>query len=107
MRDLSLEVKIVDAGDTRIPCACGKSQWCAQLDPCTNLVRPQHKAILGTEGFKSLLELEDKLMTHGGSIVNVDNLSAYELAECRAKGHLLIDDQGRGLAWLPPDESEC
>lgn len=52
-----------------------------------------------------MLELEDHLMANGGQIVNVDLLTAYELAEVRVNGHLLIDEKGKGFAWMADKES--
>lgn len=45
--------------------------------------------------------LEDLLLSQGGEIVSVDNLSAYETALARQGGHV-SELEGKWYAWVPP-----
>lgn len=99
MRELELHAKVVDRDVPVLQCACGKSKVCLSATPCTNLLDKTTVALAGTEGFKSMLDLEDHLVENGGEIVNVNNLTAYEIADSRSKGHLFLALDGTGFAW--------
>lgn len=105
MNEFDLKAVPVD-GPSNLQCACGKAVVCGLLKPCTNKLDATTAALAGTEGFKSFEELEDYLVQYGGVIVNVNSLTAYEIAAARTKGHLYLAEDGTGFAWQP-SQAEC